>query len=1035
MTPLVPEAGIENRGREILHGCKRCLLAASCVLMLVATCFATGDSSATKPCRDSVDSYIGYKLSDVRLVTPLAIKTPLSFLFGSQKKFEDEFAAVLAQLSLKKGDPFDRAAHNAAMQLLFERYQEAVVSPGERIRVAFVTFRFENCDDAARTVGLTYLVYSSEFLYHASRIFEKPNDRFTRSLAPGKLANAGSLVNTSGKLLPQPIVGYDRERELFGGGKAVLNTENGVINQMAVDAMGSANSATADFNLAGNKEFTHSFLSYVDWRFAYNYFNLPSDLNRIKAGTGLAQIFGASKPLGRSDLLFRFGASLEGGNRQSELPVNDPELAQLLGYGALKAYLGATANHGRRSWSASYAFQLSNDGSDASLDYTKHVFDAGYRLRYLWREHFPFRMEAQFSAGAIRTHGGPVPVAERFFGGNRIRPFIDGDDWIINSVPFIRSFPQTTFNLVGLNAPFGGEHFFSANLTLSQPVWNFPAVPKEISQEPLVRDALGGALRTARNATVKSYVEDDRQYLAIRKDLVGDPAAPATGEVRGNLIELAQAVDQVDQQLTTLNSQNPPSAVADAIAEVGNDPDFGADLVGDSKDAIEAARTDPDAFRAKARQLILGSKGMGGLIPRLATALDKVVETLRAASLPAPAKQLSDTAATLKQIQAKMEPQVTTLIHVGEVKVDVFKPVMAVVKNDASSDDVDDVVKQIATTVAGIKTRANTMPAPGRAALFQPADIKLPKKLAVKLRDGQDPVSAFLSSQFRPETRELLKAYKETPGSSDQLVGAMVSELNRLLSGPSLFTKDRFSNIDLSDETEELSDSNPQGPALLALNRALLAEAYPSLVSHSQIDETLEPLDGYINDAKSALDALVDFESADADQVRGPVHQLVIGFGGLAPPITASISTQIKNLQPSLVSAGFATEAKVLLDQSGKLSSHSSVLGSTGERVHLDEREYLEAIEISRAAVSDFAFIVGAGQQSTLGTIKEIKTQREPARMQCSSSRLISIAPRSRRRRSSTFTRQLLMKRRCRCCFTACRRSRASRSNPKPSRV
>src|SRR6185503_16540256 len=250
-----------------------------------------------------------------------------------------------------------------------------------------------------------------------------------------------------------------------------------------------------------------------------------------------------------------------------------------------------------------------------SLSYTKHLFDAGYRLRYLWREHFPFRLEAQFSAGLIQSRGSnPVPVVERFFGGNKIRPFIDGDDWIINSAPFLRSFPQTTFSLVGLNAPFGGEHFFSANLTLSQPVWNFPAVPKEISQEPLVRDALGGALRTARNATVKSYVEDDRQYLAIRKDLVGDPAAPpATGEVRGNLIELAQAVDQADQQLTTLNSQNPPSAVADAIAEVGNDPDFGADLVGDSKDAIEAARTDPDAFRAKARQLILGSKGMGGL--------------------------------------------------------------------------------------------------------------------------------------------------------------------------------------------------------------------------------------------------------------------------------------------------------------------------------------------------------------------------------------------------------------------------------------
>ena len=50
------------------------------------------------------------------------------------------------------------------------------------------------------------------------------------------------------------------------------------------------------------------------------------------------------------------------------------------------------------------------------------------------------------------------------------------------------------------------------------------------------------------------------------------------------------------------------------------------------------------------------------------------------------------------------------------------------------------------------------------------------------------------------------------------------------------------------------------------------------------------------------------------------------------------------------------------------------VLGSTGERVHLDEREYLHVVETSRAAVhDDQLFIVGAGQQSTRGTIDEIK--------------------------------------------------------------
>lgn len=50
------------------------------------------------------------------------------------------------------------------------------------------------------------------------------------------------------------------------------------------------------------------------------------------------------------------------------------------------------------------------------------------------------------------------------------------------------------------------------------------------------------------------------------------------------------------------------------------------------------------------------------------------------------------------------------------------------------------------------------------------------------------------------------------------------------------------------------------------------------------------------------------------------------------------------------------------------------MLGSTGERVHLDEREYLQVLESARAAVpGDLAFIAGAGQQSTRATINEIR--------------------------------------------------------------
>src|SRR5688500_8754269 len=54
------------------------------------------------------------------------------------------------------------------------------------------------------------------------------------------------------------------------------------------------------------------------------------------------------------------------------------------------------------------------------------------------------------------------------------------------------------------------------------------------------------------------------------------------------------------------------------------------------------------------------------------------------------------------------------------------------------------------------------------------------------------------------------------------------------------------------------------------------------------------------------------------------------------------------------------------------------VLGSTGERVNLDEREYLQLIETTRAAVPEtMTFTVGAGQQSTRGTIAEIERAAE----------------------------------------------------------
>jgi 4-hydroxy-2-oxoglutarate aldolase len=54
------------------------------------------------------------------------------------------------------------------------------------------------------------------------------------------------------------------------------------------------------------------------------------------------------------------------------------------------------------------------------------------------------------------------------------------------------------------------------------------------------------------------------------------------------------------------------------------------------------------------------------------------------------------------------------------------------------------------------------------------------------------------------------------------------------------------------------------------------------------------------------------------------------------------------------------------------------VLGSTGERVHLDDHEWLRVIETTRASVpKPLAFIVGAGQQSTRASIVEVRRAAE----------------------------------------------------------
>ncbi|MGB8506969.1 MAG: hypothetical protein WCD76_01060 [Pyrinomonadaceae bacterium] len=121
--------------------------------------------------------------------------------------------------------------------------------------------------------------------------------------------------------------------------------------------------------------------------------------------------------------------------------------------------------------------------------------------------------------------------------------------------------------------------------------------------------------------------------------------------------------------------------------------------------------------------------------------------------------------------------------------------------------------------IGSLLTQKNTL-------LFRADDFTDPAGFAAKLRDAQNPLSAYLGEKFSPEMRLQLDAYDLYKPSPESLSKAVVDELNKELGDSGLFDEHRFEQVSLTEETRSLIEQKPQGDALLRLNRALLEEAY-----------------------------------------------------------------------------------------------------------------------------------------------------------------------------------------------------------------
>ncbi len=101
--------------------------------------------------------------------------------------------------------------------------------------------------------------------------------------------------------------------------------------------------------------------------------------------------------------------------------------------------------------------------------------------------------------------------------------------------------------------------------------------------------------------------------------------------------------------------------------------------------------------------------------------------------------------------------------------------------------------------------------------------VDLPS-LAAKLKEPNQ-VADYIWGRLSGKTRNLLSNYSSD--ADREVREALVQDLNAIIQGPSTYAVDRFSEIKLRQETQDLLDHNPQGEDLARLNRLLLEDAYP----------------------------------------------------------------------------------------------------------------------------------------------------------------------------------------------------------------
>ena len=455
-------------------------------------------------------------------VRSIRIQDPFYFLPWVKARQRRAFAQIT---TLIKDKPFTYTDASAKALDIIENENFLPDTSDARVKLRVEIVSVENCTNGG--VDLVYGVYSTQILPVLSA---RPEARVKERETPQTAAGQTTVVTKEASPFHfTPLGGYDFTNLFSGGGRFEsrprkfwkLPFKTAVIKGEASSRMHNVSGALE--GAYDSEVESPGWLAHAEWLLNFSHYSLPTGAGNIKGGHVIAHFSGVSKPLIGGNLSFRFGAALDGGNRQTEAGslILAPDTVANAGFGSLKLYGAVDSRFARNIFSASYGLELGSVGPAARVDWHKHIIDARHQFWYSLGNHHLLDLESRFTAGRLSIPG-KIPLPERFFGGNNEEFLIASDNWEIRANPVIRAIPGSKFFQTAAGA--GGKDFFSYNFTAAYGIWRQTLVPEELTTDDDFKSELAGAITTVTSTLQNYYSSKDPHYVNVVTQL---PAAQA----------------------------------------------------------------------------------------------------------------------------------------------------------------------------------------------------------------------------------------------------------------------------------------------------------------------------------------------------------------------------------------------------------------------------------------------------------------------------------------------------------------------------